>query len=89
MSEVTSMDSTFSGCSSLESVILDGVDSRNLQTLDFLFKNCQNLKNINLSPLNILNVNSMNSLLQGCQNLTVNISTFPKINNKIYSWTLF
>ena len=81
MSEVTSMDSTFSGCSSLESVILDGVDSRNLQTLDFLFKNYQNLKNINLSPLNILNVNSMNSLFQGCQNLTVNISTFPKINN--------
>ena len=81
MSEVTNMDSAFSGCSSLENVVFDGVDSRNLQTMNFLFKDCKNLKNVNLSPLNILNVVTMNSPFQGCTNLEVNISSFPKIND--------
>ena len=81
MSEVTNMDSAFSGCTSLENVFFDGVDSRNLQTMNFLFKNCTNLKNVNLSPLNILNVATMNSPFQGCHNLQVNISSFPKISD--------
>ena len=81
MSEVTNLNSIFSGCSSLENVSFYGVDSRNLQTINFLFKNCINLKNVDLSPLNILNVVTMNSPFQGCQNLTINISTFPKIND--------
>ena len=49
MKEISSMKSTFSVCSNLEEVNLEGSNAENLKNLDNTFENCTNLKNINLS----------------------------------------
>ena len=65
MNEVTSMKSTFSGCSNLKEINLEGINSGNLMKMENTFENCIELKNINLSPLNTSNLLYMNNMFSG------------------------
>lgn len=76
------MDSMFSGCSSLEDIIFDGIDTRKVNTIKYLFKNCQKLKNVKMSPINSQNIKNMTSIFFGCKNINfINISSSPKIKD--------
>ena len=56
MSEVGSMKSTFSGCSNLEEVNFEGINTNKLTKMENTFENCTNINKLYLSPLNTTNL---------------------------------
>ena len=86
MNEVTDMISTFSGCTKLNEIILDGINTSNLVNMEYTFENCIELKKLNLSPIKTTsNLIKMNSIFNGCNKLEViNISSFETIDENIF-----
>ena len=85
MGEVTSMKSTFSGCSNLNEVTLEGANSQNLKNLDNTFENCTKLKNINLALNNTSNLEDTSNTFLGCENLeSINLTTFQNIGENMF-----
>ena len=86
MEEVTSMDSTFSGCSKLNEIYLEGINTPNLIEMSHTFENCTELKDINLSPINTLKTTKIESIFSGCEKLEViNISSFESMNDDMFN----
>ena len=80
MDEITSMKSTFSGCSNLEEVTFEGTNSKNLRNLDNTFENCTNIKNVNLALNDTSNIEETNNTFFACENLeSINLTTFKTI----------
>ena len=86
MNEVTSMKSTFSGCSFLKEINLEGINSSKLTEMENTFANCTELENLNLSPLNTTNLVDMKNIFSGCKKLqNLNLNSFNKINNNTFN----
>ncbi len=86
MKEISSMKSTFSGCSNLEEVNLEGSNAENLKNLDNTFENCTNLKNINLSLNNTSKLQETRNTFAGCDNLaTINLKTIQNIKEDMFN----
>ena len=86
MKEISSMKSTFSGCSNLEEVNFEGSNSENLKNMDNTFENCINLKNINLSLKNTSKLEETRNTFIGCYNLeTINLTTFQNIKEDMFN----
>ena len=86
MSEVGSMKSTFSGCSNLEEVNFEGVNTNQLTQMENTFENCTNIKKLDLSPLNTTNLKETDKIFSGCSKLeTIDLSSFNNINNNIFN----
>ena len=64
------LSETFSGCSSLTTIISDDINTDSLTNMSSTFINCTSLQSIDLSNFNTHNVNVMNSLFSGCRALT-------------------
>ena len=64
------LNETFSGCSSLTTIISDDINTDSLTNLGSTFINCSSLQSIDLSNFNTHNVIIMNSLFSGCRSLT-------------------
>ena len=85
MKEISSMKSTFSGCTNLEGVNLEGSNSENLKNLDNTFEICTNLKNINLSLNNTSKLEETRNTFIGCDSLeTINLTTFQNIKEDMF-----
>ena len=69
------MCSAFIDCSSLESLDLSGIDTRNVENMSYLFEDCKNLKSINYGKFNTAKVNDMENMFKGCEAFTG--ITFP------------
>ena len=83
MKEVLSMDSTFSECSSLKEINLEGINTQNLMSMEYTFENCNELKNIDLSPIK---AHKIESIFSGCEKLEViNISSFENMSNNMFN----
>ncbi len=86
MKEITSMKSTFSGCTNLQEVNFKGNNAQNLKNLDNTFENCKKLKNINLSINNISNIEEASNTFSGCENLeSVNLTTFQNVKEGMFN----
>ena len=86
MKEVTSMKSTFRGCSNLQEVNFEGNNAQNLKNLDNTFENCTKLKNVNLSINNMSNIEEASNTFSGCENLeSINITTFQNIKDGMFN----
>ena len=79
MSDVGSVKSTFSGCSNLEEVNFEGINTNKLTKMENTFENCINIKKLDLSPLNTANLIETNNIFTSCNKL--DLSSFKNINN--------
>ncbi len=76
-SQVTNMKEMFSYCSSLESVDLSVINTKNVTDMSGLFSYCSSLKSVDLSSWNTENVIFMAGLFAGCTSLeNVDLSSF-------------
>lgn len=66
----STLSETFSGCSSLTTIISDDINTDNLTNLGSTFINCTSLQSIDLSNFNTSSVIVMNSLFSGCRSLS-------------------
>ena len=83
---LSSMNKLFNKCSSLISLDLSKLYSRNIKNMEFMFSNCSSLKSLNLSNFNTFNVTNMNSMFNSCSSLTsLDLSSFNTINVEIMS----
>ena len=70
LKNVTNMNDTFSGCSSITSLNFNPA-MPNVQSMDRMFKNCSSLQNVVVgSNLGLGNVKSMESIFENCSSLT-------------------
>ena len=67
--EIESLDSSFYGCISLESIDLTYFNTPSLTKSISMFKDCSSLKSIDLSYLNTSLVTDMNNMFSGCSSL--------------------
>ena len=76
--KITSMEATFSGCSSLTSIDLHSFKTTNkLTTIRDMFNNCNQLKSIDLSSFNVEKVENMDTMFKDCINLKfINLGKF-------------
>ena len=82
--EVTNMYGMFNGCSSLESLNVNGFNTAKVTNMFTMFNGCSNLKSLNLSSFNTANVTNMSGMFNGCSNLeSLNVSGFntAKVTN--------
>ena len=69
-SNVTDMNSMFSGCNSLKSLDLSGLDTSKVTSMSSMFNGCNSLTSLDLSGWNTSNVTSMYSMFFDCSGLT-------------------
>ena len=85
--EVTLMHYMFSGCSSLESLVLSTFNTANVTNMTGMFSYCTNLKELDLSNFNTTNVTDMNIMFSGCTALNkLDLSSFntQRVTNTMY-----
>ena len=76
-SEVKNMSEFFSGCESLELVILGNINTSMVSDMSFMFHGCIKLKNLEINNINTSNVINMEYMFGSCQSLTsLNLSNF-------------
>ena len=68
-SNVESMYRMFSGCSSLESVNLNGFITTNLNNMEWMFYNCSSLETLDLSSFDTSKVTTMSYTFSHCSSL--------------------
>ena len=81
---VTSMASTFNGCTNLVNVDVSDWDTRNATSMNGLFNGCKSLTSIDVSKFNTTNVEDMSHMFNGCKSLTsIDVSKFDttKVTN--------
>ena len=66
---VTSLENLFSGCGSLSTVDLSGLDTKNVTSMKKMFRGCSNLTSIDLSNFNTSNVMDMSEMFCRCTGL--------------------
>ena len=77
ISNVTSMRSMFSGCSSLSSLDLYTFNTSGVSDMGCMFEGCGSLSSLNLSTFNTSNVTSMYGMFWECSSLSsLDLSTF-------------
>ena len=80
-SSVTSLESMFDGCISLESVSLVYIDTSSVQSFKKMFKGCSALKNIDFSHFYTPQLTNMNNMFSGCSSLEyLDLSYFDTSN---------
>lgn len=80
-SQVTDLQGMFWGCSSLESVDLSFINTKNVTTMAALFSGCSSLKSVDLSSWDTGKVTEMTGLFEGCTSLeSVNLCSFDTRN---------
>jgi hypothetical protein len=85
MENVLSMNSSFSGCSNLNEIKLEGVKTNNLLDMTYTFEKCNNLKHLNLSPIKTNNLRYIKGIFSECNNLEIlNISSFLKVDENMF-----
>ena len=76
-SNVTSMGSMFSGCSSLQSLDLSNFNTSNATNMSSMFNSCSSLQSLDLSNFNTSNATNMDSMFNGCSSLqSLDLSNF-------------
>ena len=70
MSNVTDMESIFSGCKNLTSLNLSNFDTKNVINMEDMFNGCNNLTSLDLRNFDTQNVTNMKSMFFGCKSLT-------------------
>ena len=76
-SNVTDMNSMFSGCSGLTSLDLSGWDTSKVTSMSSMFNGCNSLTSLDLSGWNTSNVTNMYSMFYYCDSLTsLDLSNF-------------
>ena len=77
MSMTIDMHNIFCDCWNLETLNLNGIDTKKVTRMDALVARCYKLKEINLSNLDTSNVTDMSGMFQDCQSLTnLNLGNF-------------
>ena len=71
---VTSMESMFSGGSSLTSLDLSSFNTSNVTNMGGMFQDCSSLTSLDLSSFNTLNVTNMSAMFYRCPSLTTTIN---------------
>ncbi|PAB00293.1 BspA family leucine-rich repeat surface protein [Enterococcus canintestini] len=85
-SNMTSMDSMFSGCSNLTSITLSNFNTKQVTNMSHMFEGCRSLTSINLDSLSAPLVTTMDSMFKGCSNLkSINLNSFGTSNVKSMS----
>ncbi len=80
-SEVTSMNSMFSGCSNLTSIDLSHFDTSHVTNMSSMFSRMRSLTSINVSNFNTSNVTNMAYMFQDLSSITsLNVSNFNTSN---------
>ena len=80
-SKVISMDSMFSGCSSLKSLIFKPLNTISLDDLGGMFYSCSSLTSLDLSSMNTSKVTEMSYMFFNCAKLSfLNVSSFTTEN---------
>ena len=64
------MSYMFSGCTSLTSVDLSGLDMSSVLNMSYMFSGCTSLTSADLSGLDVSSVTNMSDMLSGCSSLT-------------------
>ena len=78
---LTSTNSMFCGCSSLQSINLSSFNTTDVKDMSYMFSFCSSLQSINLSSFNTNNVKKMSYMFRRCSSLqTINLSSFNTIN---------
>ena len=66
---ISSIDSCFSGCTSLTNVVMNNTNTDNITNMEYMFASCSSLTSANLSKFNTENVTSMTGLFYECGKL--------------------
>ena len=83
--EYAGIDYLFADCSSLERIVMEGLDTSGLKSLEGLFMNCRSLKEIDVSHFDTSNVIYMGNLFAGCSSLKeIDVSHFDISNVEIF-----
>ncbi len=83
--EYAGIDYLFADCSSLERIVMEGLDTSGLKSLEGLFMNCRSLKEIDVSHFDTSNVIYMGNLFAGCSSLKeIDVSHFDMSNVEIF-----
>ncbi|MCR5603916.1 MAG: Ig-like domain-containing protein, partial [Lachnospiraceae bacterium] len=76
-SDVTYMNSMFSGCTSLKEVNFDGFDTDKLTNMNAMFDGCSSLENPGVDDFDTGKVTDMGYMFRGCNSLTsLDLSNF-------------
>jgi surface protein len=79
---VTSLRSTFNGCSSLTSLDLSSLNTSEVKEMNFMFEGCSSLTDLKVG-FSTENVTTMANMFLGCSSLTtLDLSTFNTANVK-------
>lgn len=91
-SSVTTMESAFSGNTTIETINMSGVIINSLTTMSETFKGCTSLETLNMTGFNTSNVTTMASMFYNCSNLTSitgifgwNVSNLKTKTNMFYN----
>ena len=88
-SSVTNMGSMFSGCNSLRSAYLSGLNTSSVTNMVSMFFNCKRLEKLDLSGFKTFNVTNMGSMFGECESLTsLNLPNFDT-TNVTNMWSMF
>ena len=88
-SNVTTMQSMFSGCSSLTSLNLSKFNTSKVTTMYEMFNGCSNLSSLNISGFNTGNVTTMRGMFFGCSSLTSLNLTHFNTSKVTVMWNMF
>ena len=69
-SNVTKMNSMFSGCKALESVDISGINTSSVESMSRMFAGCSLLKSVDLSKLDTSSLKSIDYMFSECYSLT-------------------
>jgi surface protein len=79
--DVTSMHECFNGCSKLQMITFNNVETKNMTTAYYAFAGCRALENLDLSSFNTESVTTMEAMFYGNLKLTnLDVSTFDVSN---------
>ena len=85
-----SMDSAFSGCTSLESIDLTNFEAPLLTNMNNAFFHCSSLKGIDLSYINSSSITFINRIFCGCNSLkSLNLANLNLTNIKDASYAFY
>ncbi len=78
---VTTMESMFSGCTSLTGIDLSGFNTSNVTTMERMFSSCSSLTALDLSHFNTGSLTNMYYMFYNCSSLTdINLTGFTAAN---------
>lgn len=79
--DITSMHECFNGCSKLNNVVFNNVETKNMTTAYYAFAGCRALETLDLSSFNTENVTNMEAMFYGNLKLSsLDVSSFDVSN---------